>query len=46
MSSIVRNSDDDPLVIAIQQPRIAIESVSPVVEEGAYRPSAMTSEDA
>ncbi|WP_430299513.1 hypothetical protein, partial [Pseudomonas aeruginosa] len=24
MSSIVRNSDDDPLVIAIQQPRIAI----------------------
>ncbi len=36
MSSIVRNSDDDPLVIAIQQPRIAIESVSPVVEEGAY----------
>ncbi|MGN6056919.1 hypothetical protein, partial [Pseudomonas aeruginosa] len=27
MSSIVRNSDDDPLVIAIQQPRIAIESV-------------------
>lgn len=36
MSSIVRNSDDDPLAIAIQQPRIAIESVSPVVEEGAY----------
>lgn len=36
MSSIARNSDDNPLAIAIQRPCTAIESVSPMVEGSTY----------
>lgn len=36
ISSIIRNSDGDPLVIVTQQPHIATKLVSPVAEEDAY----------